>query len=634
MWKNYSIMEKPRVLLVSMPWASYQEPSLGLSILSSVLTNVSIENDVRYFNIFLLKYLKASTYSSLADIQGINEFLFSGVFEKNISSDQIQVLDRTFKYLLRDGNGVSKLNTRAEYFDFMLKLRNEVIPKYLNDCLNVILENQYSMIGFTCMFDQTIANLALAKLVKQRIPQILICFGGYALEGIVGYQILNSFNFVDIVVQGDGEPTISELAFLSVGQQEITQIPNIIYRDKIDTTVKVNKRIKIQLKDSPDPNYQSYFKNLEILKQENKVEIRPNVLSIESSRGCWWGEKSHCVFCGIDDDTLKYRQKSSELAVDMFYRMYDKYPNYTFRLVDYILPYKYFKSVLPVLADDNRDLKISCEMKSNITYHNFSLLKNAGFVQVQPGIESFSTNALKSMKKGVSGIQNILTLKLGKLLGLKIDWNFLYGFPDDRIEDYRPLIKTIPLLYHFDPPHSCTNVLITRFAPLQTTPEKFGIQKSKAHMTYETIFSEKYRKEIEFELDNFCYIFKTNWSNSDELEFTYRLIDSQVNFWKSTTSNANCKLEHQIFEDSITFTDNRLLNNEPRKICLGRLHSIIYQSIDTEIKSKNSLIKLFSDVVNQEQIDSILKELIEHRIVYQENEKYLGLSIKRNANNV
>ncbi|MDT0678519.1 hypothetical protein, partial [Autumnicola musiva] len=274
----------PKVLLVSMPWAPYQEPSLGLSILSAVLNNDSIENDVKYFNIFLFKYLKASTYSSLADIQGINEFLFSGIFEKNISSDQIQVLDRTFHYLLRDGNVLSNLNTRAEYFDFIFKIRNEIMPKFLNDCVKVIEENQYTMIGFTCMFDQTIANLALAKLVKERMPKTLICFGGYGLEGIVGHQILNSFRFVDIVAQGDGEPVISKLAFLSVGKQPIDQIPNVVFRDN-DNNLTTTQRVKIQLNDSPDPNYRSYFQNLEILKQENKVEIRPNVLSIESSRG-------------------------------------------------------------------------------------------------------------------------------------------------------------------------------------------------------------------------------------------------------------------------------------------------------------------------------------------------------------
>ncbi|MDT0678824.1 RiPP maturation radical SAM C-methyltransferase, partial [Autumnicola musiva] len=346
----------------------------------------------------------------------------------------------------------------------------------------------------------------------------------------------------------------------------------------------------------------------------------------------WWGEKSHCVFCGIDEETLKYRQKSSELAINMFFRMYDKYPNYTFRLVDYILPHKYFKNVLPSLANDNRKFKVSCEMKSNITFHNFKLLKDAGFIQVQPGIESFSTNVLKAMKKGVSGIQNILTLKLGKLLGLKIDWNFLYGFPYDKIEDYQPLIKTIPLLYHFDPPHSCTNVLLTRFAPLQTTPENFGIEKSVAHISYQTIFSEKYRNEIKFDLDNFCYIFETNWSNTDQLEYIYRLLDSQVNFWKSTIHNENCKLEHQISDDGIFFTDNRLLNEKPRRVNLSKLHSKVYQSIDTEIKSRNSLLKMFDNKINHQDLDRILLELLEERFIFRENEKYVGLSVNRNNN--
>ncbi len=608
-----------------MPWAPYQEPSLGLSILSSELNKAGIENRTKHFSVFLLKYIKASTYSSLADIQGINEFLFTSVFEKDISVDQIQVLDRTFKLLLKENKGISQIDTSALYFDFILKIRNEVIPKFLQDCLNWILENNYTLIGFTCMFDQTIASLALSKLIKKFIPETLLCFGGYALEGIVGHQVLKSFDFIDIVCQGDGEPVIVDLAKLSVGMTNIEVVPNIIYRDSTET-IKSNPNRKVLLKDSPDPNYDDYFRDLKILKDCFQVEVIPSVLSIESSRGCWWGEKSHCVFCGIDEETLIYRQKSSKEAIGMFCRMFDRYPNFTFRLVDYILPHKYFKNVLPSLAKNSRQFKISCEMKSNMTYDKFDLLSKAGFIQVQPGIESFSTNVLKKMGKGVTGIQNILTLKLGRLLGLRIDWNFLYGFPDDELEDYKPLIKVIPMMYHFDPPHSCTNVVVTRFAPLETSPENFGLKPSGAHLTYETIFSKQYRKHHNFNLDNYCYIFKTKWNNSHELELIYRLIDSQVHFWKSSDKNS-CFLNHRIIDEGIWFKDNRLMNKTPKNIKLSRIHSEIYQSIDLEIKSKRAIKRLFKNHYDELQIESALSELVNKRIVYEENEKFIGLSI-------
>lgn len=623
-------MKEPKVLLVSMPWASYQEPSLGLSILSAILNDEGITNDIKYFNTLLLKYLKAETYSQLAEIQGINEFLFSSAFEEHISTDQILVLDNTLTLLLQSNHGVTNISTKAEYFEFLLKIRNEIIPKYLEDCVTYITDNNYSLVGFTCMFDQTIANLALAKLLKQRQPDVTICFGGYAIEGEVGAQILKSFDFVDIISNGDGEPMIMELANFSVGRANIGDIPNIYYRE--NDNIKTNIKKKIQIDNSPDPFYGDFFKELELLHSAYKVLISPKVLSVESSRGCWWGQKSHCVFCGIDEETLKYRLKNEDNVVRMFDRMSMNYPGFTFRLVDYILPYQYFQTVLPKLATRVKKLKISCEMKSNITFENFKLLSNAGFIQVQPGIESFSSNVLKKMKKGVSAIQNVLTLKLGKKLGIQVDWNLLYGFPNDEFNDYKPLIGIIPSLYHFNAPHSCTNVLVTRFAPLQTKPGDFGLEKSTPHRSYNIIFSQKFRTANKFDLDNYCYIYETNWTNSDDLEVLFRLIDAQVSYWKTAQESKNCFLKHQTINNEIYFYDNRLLSNKVKEYKYPESYGHVYKYIDTSIKSFENILTEFNNVISESEIKSILSDLVDKRFVFQENNKFVGLSIEISMN--
>ena len=36
----------------------------------------------------------------------------------------------------------------------------------------------------------------------------------------------------------------------------------------------------------------------------------------ETSRGCWWGERMHCTFCGLNGATMSYRSKSPRRAVD------------------------------------------------------------------------------------------------------------------------------------------------------------------------------------------------------------------------------------------------------------------------------------------------------------------------------
>ncbi len=37
----------------------------------------------------------------------------------------------------------------------------------------------------------------------------------------------------------------------------------------------------------------------------------------ETSRGCWWGQKKHCTFCGLNPLGMNYRAKSPERAVEI-----------------------------------------------------------------------------------------------------------------------------------------------------------------------------------------------------------------------------------------------------------------------------------------------------------------------------
>lgn len=49
------------------------------------------------------------------------------------------------------------------------------------------------------------------------------------------------------------------------------------------------------LDDLPLPNYDDYFRQI----RDNNFNI-DFWLNVESSRGCWWGWKNQCKFCGVN----------------------------------------------------------------------------------------------------------------------------------------------------------------------------------------------------------------------------------------------------------------------------------------------------------------------------------------------
>src|ERR1035437_1305282 len=221
----------PSVLLVSLPWTNLWQPSLGLGILHSVLAQQGIACRVLHLNLFLLEHLKAQTYFAIGMEYVLNDFLFSGVLEPEVSRKQQQWLRLKTGTLLSNGLiDHRKYEGPDGVVEQLLRLRQEVFPAWLARWADEICNSDATLVGMTCMFDQTVASLALAHLVKQRSPEKLIALGGYAVRSPTGEAVMRAFPFIDAVCTGEGEPAIVPLARASVGEIPLREVPNILCR--------------------------------------------------------------------------------------------------------------------------------------------------------------------------------------------------------------------------------------------------------------------------------------------------------------------------------------------------------------------------------------------------------------------
>jgi hypothetical protein len=185
-------MTRARVALVSMPWVPFSEPSLGLAILKAQLTREGIAARVFHEGLGLLRHVTAGAYQRIAACWGLDEFVFTGVLDGAFTQDQIEcVLERALANT--EIGSTSTFPNATELAEAVIELRHRIVPTYLAECAQRILAYQPTMVGFTCMFDQTLAATALASLLRQARPDLLIVLGGYALEGPPGIEILNAF---------------------------------------------------------------------------------------------------------------------------------------------------------------------------------------------------------------------------------------------------------------------------------------------------------------------------------------------------------------------------------------------------------------------------------------------------------
>src|SRR5438445_486018 len=106
------------------------------------------------------------------------------------------------------------------------------------------------------------------------------------------------------------------------------------------------------------------------------------------------------------------------------------------------------------------------EIKANLNRTDIRLLSEAGVDSVQPGIESLSTHILALMKKGITAINNINTLRWARYYEINVSWNILHGFPGELADDYQQQTGLVRMLTHLQPPTVVSRIWLERFSPL------------------------------------------------------------------------------------------------------------------------------------------------------------------------
>ena len=98
----------------------------------------------------------------------------------------------------------------------------------------------------------------------------------------------------------------------------------------------------------PVPDFDDYF---DLLARDPALYGATPSLLMETSRGCWWGAKSHCTFCGLNGGAMGFRSKGADRVLAELDALRSRWPLQNVSVVDNILDMKYFGTLLPRLAE-------------------------------------------------------------------------------------------------------------------------------------------------------------------------------------------------------------------------------------------------------------------------------------------
>ena len=447
-----------RVALVVMPLADVDRPSLAAGLLQAELKRRDIACDTKYFNVLLWRMLGAEAYNALAHQVPITalpgEWAFSQAFHGKRFSDREsyarEVLDVP----------VWGLPPARRHPVWALEA---LAPVFLRAAFESVDWGRYDVVGFTSTFQQTMASLGLARMIRERYPRVKLVAGGANFEGGMGRPYLEHFGFLDFIATGEADTSFAGLCeALRDGTGRVP--PGFLYRqgDEIQEAPPSRDAGAATLDALPTPDYADYFAALHSSPEGRAVD---HWLSVESARGCWWGEHAHCTFCGLNGGAMAFRRKHWRRVVAETDELLLRHGPARLHFADNILAMESFDELLPHWASAAPKVAKFFEIKSNLKRRQVRQLAEAGITLVQAGVESLADGTLKLMRKGVSAAQNVALLRWCHELGIRPMWLVLYGFPREDPEDYARTLAVMKRIPHLPPPSACVPIRMDRFSP-------------------------------------------------------------------------------------------------------------------------------------------------------------------------
>lgn len=618
------------ICLISMPYTSITTPCLALGVLETYISKFGHTVDSIYGNLKFAKIIGLEQYDFINNTFNdylIGEWTFSlAAFPDNDFDDD------GFFALFTDLDETTK--------NQLLKIREQA-TSFIEDMAAEVLAKNPKIVGCTSTFQQNCASLALLRKIKSIKPNIITMMGGANCEGIMGQTLSEEFQWVDYVFSGECDDVIGPFINKLMLDEPIDyhNLPNGFISQQhqsLATDIHSNKKPpRAYIEDMANvgtPIFDSYFESLNQL--ELSDYISPGLLA-ETSRGCWWGAKQHCTFCGLNGGTMTHRSKAPDTALKELAHLSSKYKVNKFFIVDNILPIEYMQTVLPKLAEETQ-YNIFYETKANLKKVHVEKLAKAGIKWIQPGIEGLHDDFLKIIKKGTTAIQNVAALKWCRSYGIRVTWNLLCDAPFEKEQWYEEMIEWLPLITHLHPPFDqMAKICYHRFSPYFNKPNEYGLtlEPTKSYQYVYPLNSEK--------IYNLAYFFN---QASDKTEGVYTL-----NFTFKSEITAHRKLQALLDDWSDSWINNvipmlfmvdqgeQIIIMDSREVATNFTHTLkgltaqIYRLI-AEPTPKERLINKLSELAqvgekySETEIEESLQFLLENKLIIHLSKCFMALA--------
>lgn len=288
--------------------------------------------------------------------------------------------------LLKEGYDVEIYNQDKHHYP------DEHLTEYLN-------KNKFDIIGLGVIagYYQYRKLLKISDAINRSKNRPFYIIGGHGPSPEPEFFIKK--NQADVVVIGEGEITIAELLRAVAKRTSLANIKGIAFRDGEKIIINQRRSLITNVDSIPFPAYELFPVDYYRLLRMPHATSSDFVMPLLSGRGCTF----RCTFCYRIDKG--FRPRSNESIVEEIKFLKERYGITYIAFSDELLMSSIERTV--GLCEDfiKARLNIKWDCNGRLNYAKpevLDLMKRAGCVFINYGIEAMDDQVLKNMKKGLT----------------------------------------------------------------------------------------------------------------------------------------------------------------------------------------------------------------------------------------
>ena len=605
---------RSRVLLVSMPWAHHDMPSIQVAALQAYLHANGIAAEGAHWFVEVAHALGLENYRclwdpALEDGEALYSYLLFPEMRARLLHDSS--LRKKAATIARARIASSlRFELTERFFRRFERLHTRILDRY--DWSDIAL------VGLTLNFAQTVASLYVAREIKKQNPACRIVVGGAEASGQLGASLLRHFPQLDFACNGEGEKPLVNLARMVLDgatDDAIATLPGITSR-AADGSIRTNSPEQVRsMRELPIPEIGDYFAALERLGYESPHEVCHRV-PVEASRGCYYS----CTFCALNLQWVGMRTQSPERVAEMMRTYADRYQTLSFQYVDNVNPVN-AQAIFDAVAADARDYRFFFELRTDTPRRVLESMQRAGLNYTQMGVEALSSSLLKTFNKRTKVIHNLQGMKNCAALGIRLTSNLIIDHPRSTEDDVKETLANMALARCYPPVEAISWFALEVGAPDFDDAAGGTIEITGNYGIYERVYPKRLLAELDLPRKAFRHRKrKANWQ---------RVIDARSDWAKSYASVSESigpDVPHLAYYDGGGFLRIEDFRSGELEVYVFKgIERDVYLAAD-QITSWNALRERLPHIPER-RLRRELGEMVAAGVMFEEDDCYLSLAI-------